>query len=105
MNARRFGLIVVIAALIGFGAAQLWPGAMSNGTISGEMHVALSALRTTGVVQVFAEGASSPKVVYANDAGGFSVSLPPGEYRVDGIEAGHAGLLCLPLRPGICLPV
>ncbi len=101
MKVRRYGVFMVIAALIGLGAAQLWPGAMSNGTISGlmvadggtpEVHIAVP-----GVVEVLAQGAHSPTAVVNTDtAGRFSVSLASGQYRLVGLTGGRVEPTCVP---------
>ena len=101
MKVRRYGVFMVIAALIGFGAAQLWPDTPSNGTISGlmeagggtpEVHIAVP-----GVVEVLAEGAHSPTAIVNTDiAGRFSVSLASGQYRLVGLAGGRVEPICVP---------
>ena len=110
MKAQRYGAFMVISALLGFGAAQLWPSTAGNGTISGvmlaaggtsEVHIAVP-----GVVEVLPQGAHSPTVGINTDISGrFSVSLPSGQYRLVGLAGDDAEQICVPEGglPGISL--
>jgi len=81
-------------------------GNRGNGTVSGAMElggppaVMLEHVPAPGIVQFGAVG--KPLIlIHTDSAGRFSVSLPPGQYRVNGIdedgaEGGHPALSCIP---------
>ena len=94
--AKKALFVVLLCALAGCGAAELWAQSASTGAVSGIVHDKSGAVIPGASVKLTSIGTGTARTVTTDNAGSFTFSLlPPGDYSAmftaQGFKAATAG--------------
>ena len=94
--AKKALFVVLLCALAGCGAAELWAQSASTGAVSGIVHDKSGAVIPGASVKLTSIGTGTARTVTTDNAGSFTFSLlPPGDYSAmftaQGFKATTAG--------------